>query len=196
MPLNPPLNQVSLPSYARAENVSGLKGILASQNKLSLMGVRQGELRERRGEGKERAVKTQHMRRHASPSEESSSMTASDITSDFQHKLQWQTLSPFYSEQVKTVTVIGKNQLTHVWYTQTWPDRQVSKHTHLWQNTDMNTHSWYAPEHWSCSAFLMVQCSGLINYKGSSKANTSRKTHTHTHTVRGAVSFTLPWREN
>lgn len=44
---------------ARAAHVSGLVAILASQNKLSLMGVRQGESRGgRRGEGKERAVKT------------------------------------------------------------------------------------------------------------------------------------------
>lgn len=67
IPLNPPLNQVSLPSYARAAHVSGLE---ASQNKLSLMGVRQGEPRRRRGEGEERAVKTHH-----------SSITASDIIS-------------------------------------------------------------------------------------------------------------------
>lgn len=63
MPLNPPLNQVSRPSSARAAHVSGL---IASQNKLSLMGVRQGEQRGRRGEGEERAVKTHHMLVHAS----------------------------------------------------------------------------------------------------------------------------------
>lgn len=42
--------------------------------------------------------------------------------------------------------------------------KQASKHTHLWQNTDVNTHSWYAPGHWPFSAFLTLQCSGLINW--------------------------------
>ena len=51
----------------------------ASQNKLSLMGVRQGKPRGRRGEGEERAVKTHHMLLYASPYEENSSVTASDI---------------------------------------------------------------------------------------------------------------------
>lgn len=80
MPLNPPLNQVSLPSCARAAHVSGLVAILASQNKLSLMGVRQGELRGRRGECEERAVKTHRMLLHTSPYEQNSGITASDIS--------------------------------------------------------------------------------------------------------------------
>lgn len=79
MPLNPYLNQLSLPSCAHAAHVSGPIAILASQNKLSLIGVRQGEPRGRRGEGEERAVKTHHMRLHASPYEENCSITASDI---------------------------------------------------------------------------------------------------------------------
>ncbi len=81
MPLNAPLSQVSLLSCARAAHVSGLIAILASQNKLSLMGVRQGEPRGRRGEGEERAVKTHHMLLHASPYEENSNITAPDIIS-------------------------------------------------------------------------------------------------------------------
>lgn len=44
------------------------------------MGVRRGESRWERGEGKEGDVKTHHMLLHVSPCEENSSITASDIT--------------------------------------------------------------------------------------------------------------------
>lgn len=81
-----------------------------------------------------------------------------------------------------TVTVLGSNLNS---YTQNGLDRQLSKHTHLWQNSEVNTHSWYAPEHWSFSALLTVQRFGGIT--GTAVRVLLRPAHPRNHTQRCSV---------